>query len=90
MRDIKSPIKKDLDIFGFRGSKKAEHNKMAERKDLKTIGNSSMKNKINEESIKIETNIPTKVIRMKVPSICCQASFSFLFLTKWKSEKLNP
>ena len=40
MRDIKSPIKKDLDIFGFRGSKKAEHNKMAERKDLKTIGNS--------------------------------------------------
>ena len=89
IQEMKRPIKNDLEIFGLRGSKKAEQSKIAERKDLKIVGYSSIKNKINEESTKIETSIPTKSIRIKVPSIFCQASCNFLFLTKFTIEKSN-
>ena len=38
IQEMKRPIKNDLEIFGLRGSKKAEQNKIAERKDLKIVG----------------------------------------------------
>ena len=37
-RDKIIPIKNDLDIFGFRGSRNAEKSKTEDKKDLKAVG----------------------------------------------------
>ena len=63
-----NPIKKRADILGFSGSKKAEHSKMLDKKDLKITGYSSMKNNMMDEKIKIEVNIPVISNVIKVPS----------------------
>ena len=67
-----NPNKNRADILGFSGSKKAEHSKMLDYKDLIINGYSSMKNNMREEKMKIEVNIPKTNVIKKVPFISFQ------------------
>lgn len=49
IKEIISPMKNDLDNFGFKGSIKTEQNNKEDRKDLNAMGYASMVNKIRAE-----------------------------------------
>jgi hypothetical protein len=49
IKEIISPIKNDLDNFGFKGSIKTEQNNREDRKDLNAKGYASIVNRIKAE-----------------------------------------